>query len=83
MSTPVAPFPLVSPGEVLYDELLHRYAVELHMSVADLGGIITGEIEITGGHAAGIALGTGTSVRLWLSLETNYRAALAAREDKS
>jgi len=76
---PVVPLPLVSPGEVLYDELLERYAKELHLSVADLRGIITGQIEITGGSAAGIALGTGTSTLLWLALEGNYRSAVAAR----
>jgi hypothetical protein len=34
--------------------------------------------ELTGQHAAVLAAGTGIPVRMWLALEHNYRAGLAA-----
>lgn len=79
----------VHPGEYLKDELeemglsQHRLAVELRIPAARVSEIINGKRGISADTAVRLSRFFGTSVELWLNLQTEYDKRIAIQKLKA
>jgi len=79
--------PLITPGEILYEEFLQPFglsanalAIELRVPANRIQAIVKGQRAITADTALRLAQYFGNSPEFWLNLQKNYELDLAKRE---
>ncbi len=79
--------PLITPGEILYEEFLQPFnlsanalALELRVTANRIQAIVKGRRAITADTALRLAQYFGNSPEFWLNLQKNYELDLAKRE---
>ena len=79
--------PLITPGEILYEEFLqplglsaNALAIELRVPANRIQAIVKGQRAITADTALRLAQYFGSSPEFWLNLQKNYELDLAKRE---
>ncbi len=88
MNTTPRPARVISPGQILVQELEARDWTQRDLAIIvgrpyqAINEIINGNKQITPDTARELARAFGTSIDFWMNLETNYRLHLAEQSDK-